>query len=423
MQRLFALVALVFAIALLAVLSLDIPLLLLTVPILVYATIGVLNAPAAVDVTITRRVTPARCRPQEPFTVQLTLVNRGPTIDELAIRDPLPAGVNAIDGATSLLTRAPAGATLTLTYRAQAPRGTYRWRRTWLRVGDRFGIWERLQRPDTPATVQVMPALNETPLKLVVRPRQNRPIAGSIPARLGGSGLDFFQVRGYQPGDTLRRINWKATARRENEILTNEFEQERVSDIGLILDTRRSVMMRQADPTLFEAAIAATGQLATHFLQAGNRVSLLIYGDSLGYTIPGYGKVQRQRIIEALTEATLSRGDVFERLGRLPIQLFTPRSQVIFISSVAASDVAVLRQMRASGYELLVIALDAVAFEAQRLPRSDAANIAARIAAIDRALVLRTLRQAGIRVAPWRIDRPLADVLATTPDFPLEIER
>jgi len=49
---------------------------------------------------------------------------------------------------------------------------------------------------------------------------------GSIPARLGGSGTDFFGVREYHPGDSLRSLDWRLTARHPRQFFTKEFEQE-----------------------------------------------------------------------------------------------------------------------------------------------------------------------------------------------------
>ena len=56
--------------------------------------------------------------------------------------------------------------------------------------------------------------------------------------------MSFWGVREYQMGDSLRHINWKIAARRmiaarqAQELFTNEFEQERIADVGLILDAR-----------------------------------------------------------------------------------------------------------------------------------------------------------------------------------------
>src|SRR4030042_1943704 len=86
------------------------------------------------------------------------------------------------------------------------------------------------------AEIQIQPELikfRPFPLRL----QRTLPTAGTIPARRGGSGTNFWGVREYHPGDPLRRLDWKRAARHPNQFFTKEFEQEQIADIGLILDT------------------------------------------------------------------------------------------------------------------------------------------------------------------------------------------
>src|SRR5690606_35164148 len=62
-----------------------------------------------------------------------------------------------------------------------------------------------------------------------------------------GLGLDFHQLRDYREGDTLRQIDWKATARKRSPI-AREFQDERDQQILLMLDCGRR--MRSQDGTL-----------------------------------------------------------------------------------------------------------------------------------------------------------------------------
>ena len=73
--------------------------------------------------------------------------------------------------------------------------------------------------------------------------------------------MDFFGVREYQPGDSLHAVNWRVSARfsshsgdgRESQALfSNEYEQERVADVGIILDARRHVNQLGENLTIFD---------------------------------------------------------------------------------------------------------------------------------------------------------------------------
>jgi len=247
-----------------------------------------------------------------------------------------------------------------------------------------------------------------------IRPPRTGIYAGPVPARQGGPGVEFFGVREYQPGDPLRWVNTRASARHQEALFVNEFEQERVVDVGLILDARRQSDVRRGRKSMFEYSIQATAALADVFLNAGNRVGLFSYGRSQNWTLPGYGKVQRQRILLALARAEQGEGDVFERLVHLPTRLFPTRSQLVLISPLLRHDSEMLTQLRARGYRLLVISPDPVAFEEKDLPADKAINLATRLARLERQLLLDQLRQADIRVLDWRVDRPLPQVVHAT---------
>jgi uncharacterized protein (DUF58 family) len=77
--------------------------------------------------------------------------------------------------------------------------------------------------------------------RLPVRPYHTLHSPGSVPARRAGTGTDFWGVRLYHPGDSLRWLDWRLTARHPGQLFTKEFEQEEVADIGLILDARQQM--------------------------------------------------------------------------------------------------------------------------------------------------------------------------------------
>jgi uncharacterized protein (DUF58 family) len=74
-------------------------------------------------------------------------------------------------------------------------------------------------------------------------------------------------------------------------------------------------------------------------------------------------------------------------------------------------DLPMLVRLRARGYQLLVVSPDPVSFEAQVLSAQPGVDLAARIAHLERALLLRRLRRAGIQVVDWRVDRPFDRVV------------
>jgi len=280
-------------------------------------------------------------------------------------------------------------------------------------ANDSLGLSRKQMTLGVPSQLFVLPEAMRL-RKVEIRPRRTRVYSGLIPTRQGGPGVEFFGVREYQPGDSLRWINWKASARHSKALYINEFEQERVADVGLIVDARQRSDVASSQGSLFEHVIQATATLADALLNGGNRVGLLIYGGHLDWTYPGYGKIQRERIFRALARAEQGDSMVFEGLEYVPTSLFPARSQLILISSLLAGDLEVLFRLRARGYSLLIVSPDSIAFEERSLRESQDVELATRIARLERELLLRKLRQAGITILDWNVETPFHQAAQVT---------
>jgi uncharacterized protein (DUF58 family) len=208
----------------------------------------------------------------------------------------------------------------------------------------------------------------------------------------------------------MRWINNRADARFPGSLYVNEFEQERVADIGITLDVQRAIAMCRATVICCSSIVQAAVALADALIGQGNRVGLLIYGHAIEWTFPGYGKIQREKVLRALAQARTGDRAALASLADIPTRLFPARSQIILISPLQPGDAMPILHMRAHGYEVLVISPDPVAFEANVFgPR---AALAVRIARIERQALLQRLYLAGVRVVDWNVETPLAQALA-----------
>lgn len=421
MSRRFFLELLLYTLLLLGLGTLEGGILALAVPLLLYLVTALVGAPSRPHLharrTLYRRDAGAvgpteRVTEAVPVVVQLEITNDGHAVSQLRIQDEVPAGLDVIDGETEVLAPLAAGRTLTLTYTVRGRRGNFNFQQVRVTVWDVLGLVRRNWRLSAPAYLWVLPEV--TRIKPVsIRPHHTHGFAGPIPSGQAGSGVDFYGVREYHFGDPRHRINWRLTARHVDTLFTNEFEQERIADVGLILDAREQVNIRDGEHSLFEHAVRATASLADVFLREGHRVALLSYGRALERTFPGYGKVQRERILHALARARTGDSMVFESFDYLPTRFFPARSQLVIVSPLAQGDLPVLVRLRARGYHLLIVSPDPVAFEARWLPDDSAASLAVRICRMERALLLRRLRQYDIRVVDWSMDEPLDTVIHT----------
>jgi uncharacterized protein (DUF58 family) len=204
------------------------------------------------------------------------------------------------------------------------------------------------------------------------------------------------------------------SARQQQALFVNEFEQERAADIGIILDARSGSDAAGTGGALFEHSVEAAATIAEAMLERGNRVGLVVYGRAMDWIFPGYGRTQRERVLRALARATQGDHIAFASLDTLPTRQFPARSQIVLVSSLQLDDAATITRLRAHGYEVLVICPDPVAFERRGLPQDSKTELAARAVRLERALLLRRVRATGAQVIEWDVSVPFEQVVEGT---------
>ena len=102
--------------------------------------------------------------------------------------------------------------------------------------------------------------------------------AGAHLSRFRGRGIDFTEVRQYQPGDDIRTIDWRVTARR-GKPHTKLFQEERERPVLLLVD--QSLSQFFGSQLAFKSVRAAelAGLLAWAAIQRGDRVGGLVFSD------------------------------------------------------------------------------------------------------------------------------------------------
>jgi uncharacterized protein (DUF58 family) len=409
-RRLFLVSGLAYVLLLVGLVTLNGELLVLVLPLAIYVGAALLFGPEEPHLEIGRTLSADRVRENEGVVVTLSITNRGAALEEVLVEDEVPRRLDVIDGEPRAFASLPSGKSLEISYTVRARRGGFDFGEVRVTASEHLGLFQRKAVLTAAAHISVLPETLRL-RQVAIRPRRTRGYAGPVPARQGGSGVDFFGVREYQVGDPRRWINWRVSARHPRALFTNEFEQERIADVGLILDARQRSDVCLQEDSLFEYAVRATASLAERFLSDGNRVGLLVYGRVLDWTFPGYGKVQRERILRALASAQPGDSQVFERFENLPTRFFPAQSQLVLVSPLCMDDLPMLIRLRARGYQLLVVRPDPVSMELELLGQQPGVDLAARIVRVERTLLQRKLQQAGIQVVDWRVDQPFDQVI------------
>lgn len=405
MSRPLLLSLLTYALLLAGMLSVHGEFLALALPLVTYLLVGYLQAPENIKLEARRHLSAERVSPNANVDITVTVTNRGASLKEALFDDPVPEGLTMHSGFNRHLVTLGSGESYTFQYSASGPRGGYVFDALEVQVSDPIAVISTRVRVEAKGRLFVLPPVTRI-RPVAIRPRRTRVYAGSIPARAGGTGTEFFGVREYQPGDAPSAINWRASARYVDKLYANEFQQERVADVAIVLDGRLRTNEFARSHSLFEYSVQAAASLADSLLTQGNRVGLLVYATYLAWTFPGYGKIQRERILHALANAKTGESQVFSDLEHIPTRLFPPESQIILASPLSEDDFPTLLHLRAQGYEVMVISPNPVKFELSYLPANDLVQLASRVIHMERTLLLQKMGRAGIHVLDWDVAEP-----------------
>jgi uncharacterized protein (DUF58 family) len=354
-------------------------------------------------VRVARVLSPPRVREDERAEVALSVTNDGPRDAYVSLRDDVPRGTTVLSGRPNLAARLRPGETATERYTLIAQRGGHAQRSLSGAYWARWGLAVRDVTLRLETRLMSLPTY-ESLREIEIRPRRTHAFAGSIKTGRAGSGLEILGCREYALGDDIRRINWRASARRE-ELIVNLFEQERTTDVNIIVDTRAQAHLEIGGVKSLDRVVRAAASVASHFLVRGNRVGLLVYGDTLNWTFPATGRLQMERLLHALALARPSARAAFDKLRYIPTRLFATGSQLVVLSTLGTSeDADVPAQLVARGYSVLLVSL-----RDGRL-----GTLAERVVRLDRQVTLTRLARAGVDVIDWDITRPLIAALHRT---------
>lgn len=154
-------------------------------------------------------------------------------------------------------------------------------------------------------------------IEIDVRRAISRAAAGQ--RRIGGRGrgLAFEDVRVYQPGDDIRAIDWKVTARRAEPFI-KRFVEERQQTTWLVLDDTASMDFGATDRNKRKAAINAAALLGLWTTLRGDRVGLVTFGRHARVVEPASRDVHALRIVRELLCPVSGRDiPLAEQIGRL----------------------------------------------------------------------------------------------------------
>jgi len=370
-----------------------------------YARVG--TPPALTNLAVTRTVSDESPEPGAEIDVSVTVENEGSSfMPDLSFVDRVPPTMSVVEGSPRLGTALRPGGRASFSYRVRVTRGEHDWP---LQVigRDLSGSAEREAEIEPETPVSCAPRL-ETVVDAPVR-LQTSVYEGEVKTKTGGSGLEFFSLRDYQPGDPESRINWKEFAR-TGEFTTIDFREERAARVVLLFDCRESsyVSSTPGEMDALNRSIEAAYDVFASLTDQGHLVGLAAYNGVPCWLGPSTGSMHRQRAREVFAEhpamsalppslAAKDEGRYVDPMVHIRRQL--PSNTQLFLFSPLADDYTheVARRLHSSGHLVTVISPNPTA---GRTPGQ-------RVARLERRVRVRRLRDHGIRVVDWETDESL----------------
>ena len=235
--------------------------------------------------------------------------------------------------------------------------------------GDPLGLFERVHRRDEPVDLFVHP-------RTVLFDGQSlgflRDLEGLPATDLSRDDVSFHALREYQPGDDLRHVHWKSTAR-TGDLMVRQYEETRRSHFVIGLSTSPADYRGDEE---FELAISAAGSLGLRALRDSQRVEVRVQERGLP---AGTGK----QFLDALSGLTHSRpraGSIVELAGSVAATLALASVVVLVCgSTVDANDLRTACSRLPFGARVLAVVADSGATSPtlRRIGEADVVTIGA----------------------------------------------
>ncbi|WP_295007194.1 DUF58 domain-containing protein [uncultured Dechloromonas sp.] len=133
-------------------------------------------------------------------------------------------------------------------------------------------------------------------------------LAGRHASRLRGRGLIFEDLREYRPGDDIRRIDWRATAR-TGRTHTRVYAEERERPVLLVVDQRLGMFFGSEAQMKSVTAAETAAAIAWQVLAGGDRIGATVFGDRLISDIrPQRSRKAVMQVLKALAESNAALG-------------------------------------------------------------------------------------------------------------------
>lgn len=283
------------------------------------------------ELTAKREMDIQRLFESDSTTVKLEISNPGKRLLFLEVRDRLPRQIRLAGGQAYDFLALPSGSVDQINYEIQCPLlGVYEIGPTDLRLEDPFGLFYEERSVEGSNTLWVLPRKEMLP-KAGLLSNLPMPLLGDHQVNRPGDGFDFFALREYAPGDTIRSVNWKASAR-SGKMMVNQMMRTTAAEVAIFVDARAitGVGPEGDSPRIMVARTVAT--LVDFTFAKKDNPRVVFYSDHVREVEPQPADRMIPLILETLAEMQ-PKGDFPLRLAVSQVlPSLRPHTPVVIVS-------------------------------------------------------------------------------------------
>lgn len=372
----------------------------LILPVVVAFFISTLFFKPRLSVEVERKIPHNRIIEGEEVEVVLRL-KALERIPSLQIMDVVPKSLELSEGTPGGTLSFLPGEEKEIRYKLRMKRGVHTFERVLLSYRDPFGFFRLSKEIELYDEIVGVPRIEDVPTPYSTR--GTKVTIGPLPSPRVGEGVEFHAIREYQPGDPLKIINWKATAR-TGRIMSNEYESERKVDVIFILDASHR------GREVLDYSVRATASLMLNALNEGTSFGLVLSEAVPLWIRVDYGKRHFFKCIDFLSMAKPDKNNMIAyQVEHLIRSRFPARAQLVYVSPLLTKESReALRIMARYGYRVVVISPDPyTAIE----PKTKEEELAIKLLRLQRKAQIKKLRGEGI-IIDWDVRKPLKAAIA-----------
>ena len=343
------------------------------------------------------------------MNVKFIVKNTGLGIGFVEIYDSLPPQARITKGSNYTLLYMRPWQEVSFEYSLKLPlRGHYHLGPVKMRVKDAFDLFYNERIEKSIHSFSVFPQIEVLEAQ-VITSRSPKLLSGAMPLPIIGSGTEFYSLREFVPGDSLRTVNWKALAKK-GKMMVNETTREDVMDVILLVDAREISAIGGGRDTPLEMSCRAAATYAKQLLDERNNVGLMVYGESVERVDLDRGEHHLFKILTALSSAK-PEGNLKLQTVLKDLLPYLPSGSPIILFSSLDDDYTISEAFTSTisrGFTITTISPSSLDFEEKmkRIPEEPLL-----VARIERDNIISEIRSFGLQIGDWKADESVNTVL------------